>query len=440
MNKKESLDLAHWAIKIAQKSGADLASVNIGKSRNISVSYHDRKPENLNESTQNGLSLRVFANNRYSSHSTSNLKKEALEQFIGDAVALTRYLGEDKFRTLPDPKYYEGVKDVDLKINDADYDNITSQQRAELAEKLEDITLAKSDKIVSCSSEYGDTKSFSIKLNSNGFEGTHEETDYYCYVTTTFMDDNGGRPSDYDYTEVKYFKNLAPLEQLAKNTIERTQRKLGQTKLASGKYDMIVENRTATRLLGSLYSAMQGRALQQKSSFLLDKLGQKIASERLTFVDDPFIEGGMGSSLFDGEGMATRKRVMIDKGILKSYYIDTYYANKMGVEPTGGSRTNVVIEPGDKSLDDLIAQCRKGIFVTSFVGGNSNSTTGDFSTGIIGMYVENGKIIKPVNEMNITGNHNDIWNQLADVGNDMYTISSWRRPSLYFTDIEFSGL
>lgn len=440
MNKNESMELAHWVVKVAQKNGADQVAVNISNTRDISVSFHERKPETLTESTQNGLSLQVFAANRYSSHSTNNLKKDALEKFIAEAVSMTKYLGEDKFRTLPDPKYYQGMKEIDLQINDPDYDKVTSQQRVELAGKLEDITLSKSSEIVSCSTEYGDNRSFFVKLNSNGFEGFHEETNYYCYTSTTFIDEKGGRPSDYDYSQVKYFKDLAPLEQLAEIAIERTRRKLGQTKIASGKYDMIVENRTATRLLSALTGAMQGRALQQKNSFLLDKLGQKIASDKLTITDDPFVEKGMASGLFDGEGMAAKRRVMIEKGILKSYYIDTYYANKMGVDPTGGSSTNVIVEPGQKTLDELIAMCRKGILVTSFVGGNVNDTTGDFSTGIIGMYIENGKIVKPVNEMNITGNHTEIWNRLVELGNDVYTISSWRRPSLYLEGIDFSGL
>lgn len=440
MNKNESMELANWVVKVAQNNGADQVAVNISNTRDISVSFHERKPETLTESTQNGLSLQIFAANRYSSHGTNNLKKDALEKFISEAVSMTKYLGEDKFRTLPDPKYYQGMKEIDLQINDPGYDNVTSQQRVELAGKLEEITLSKSSEIVSCSTEYGDNRSFFVKLNSNGFEGSHEETNYYCYTSTTFIDEKGGRPSDYDYSQAKHFKDLAPLEQLAETAIERTRGKLGQTKIASGKYDMIVENRTATRLLSALAGAMQGRALQQKNSFLLDKLGQKIASDKLTITDDPFVEKGMASGLFDGEGMTTKRRVMIDKGVLKSYYIDTYYANKMGVEPTGGSSTNVIVEPGQKTLDELIAMCSKGILVTSFVGGNVNETTGDFSTGIIGMYIENGKIVKPVNEMNITGNHTEIWNRLVELGNDVYTISSWRRPSLYLEGIDFSGL
>jgi PmbA protein len=131
---------------------------------------------------------------------------------------------------------------------------------------------------------------------------------------------------------------------------------------------------------------------------------------------------------------------MIEKGILKSYYVDCYYGNKLGWEPTTGSISNMVFELGDKSLDELIAEMDRGILVTSFIGGNSNSTTGDFSYGIIGKYIENGKIVRPVNEMNISGNLTDLWNRLAAVGNDPYIYSSWRRPSMYFTDIHFSGI
>ena len=138
--------------------------------------------------------------------------------------------------------------------------------------------------------------------------------------------------------------------------------------------------------------------------------------------------------------MAAKKRVLIDKGVLKTFLIDNYYARKLGVEPTGGSTSNVVFDYGTRSLDEMVASMKKGILVTSFIGGNANSTTGDFSVGIVGIYVEDGKIVRPVNEMNIAGNQKDLWNQLVEVGNDPYIYSSTRRPSLYFKDIHFSGI
>jgi len=210
--------------------------------------------------------------------------------------------------------------------------------------------------------------------------------------------------------------------------------------MESGKYDMIVENRSVGRLFYNLYGPMRGSSLQQKSSFLEGELGNKIASEKFTLIDDPFVIGGLGSRLYDSEGMATRKRVKIEKGILKEYFIDTYYGNKLKMEPNSGSTANITLEYGTKSPDDLIKGMNRGILVTNFIGGNSNSTTGDFSTGIMGHYVENGKIVRPVNEMNISGNMNEFWNYLAEVGNDPYIYSSWRLPSLYFTDVQFSGI
>ncbi|MFH2049310.1 MAG: metallopeptidase TldD-related protein, partial [bacterium] len=167
---------------------------------------------------------------------------------------------------------------------------------------------------------------------------------------------------------------------------------------------------------------------------------EKIASDNFTLIDDPHIISGFGSRLYDGDGIATKRRPIIENGILKSYYVDWYYGRKLGWEPTTGGTTNLVFNYGDKSLEQLIAQMKKGIFITGFIGGNSNSTTGDFSVGIIGTYVEDGKKVKPVNEMNISGNLTDVLKQIVECGNDPWVYSSWRRPSMYFSNIQFSGV
>jgi PmbA protein len=148
----------------------------------------------------------------------------------------------------------------------------------------------------------------------------------------------------------------------------------------------------------------------------------------------------LGSRLFDGDGIAARKRVMIEKGVLKNYFIDNYYGKKLGWEPTTASPANIVLEYGNKSFDQLLKEISKGILVTGFIGGNSNSTTGDFSFGLIGMLVENGEIVKPINEMNISGNAREVWNQLVELGNDPYLYSSYRVPSMLFEGIQFSGI
>jgi PmbA protein len=160
----------------------------------------------------------------------------------------------------------------------------------------------------------------------------------------------------------------------------------------------------------------------------------------LTIIDDPFIKKGLGSRLFDGEGIAAKVMPVIEKGILKNYYIDTYYGRKLGMNPTTGSSSNIILELGTKSLDDMVKQVNRGILITSFLGRNSNSTTGDFSFGIQGFLIENGDIVKPVNEMNISGNLGEFWNMLVAVGNDPYPYSSMQTPSLMFEGIQFSGI
>jgi PmbA protein len=203
---------------------------------------------------------------------------------------------------------------------------------------------------------------------------------------------------------------------------------------------MIVENKQAGQSLGPLISALNGSSIQQRQSFLIDMIGEKIGSDLLTLTDDPFIVSGRGSRLFDGEGIATKKRSVFENGVLKTYFIDTYYGKKLGVEPNSGDTTNLVFKPGEKDLEALLADISRGILVTGFNGGNSNPVTGDFSYGIEGFLVEKGELVKPVAEMNITGNFKQLWKDLVAVGNDVDPSRSWILPSLMFDNVDFSGV
>jgi len=440
MKNKERLELAKWVIAKARSYGADDAAVNVSGSREVDVEFRDRKMDTLKESTSQSLSLSVYAKNRYSSHSTNDLRKSSLEPFIEEAVGMTKYLGEDPYRTLPDPKYYAGTQDVDLDVNDSSFGDIASEDRIRIAKEIEDAALSKSDEIISCTAGYSDGLHEFVKVHSNGFEGHKTSTSFSVGAEITVADGDKGRPEDWAYVSVLHRRDFPDFEKLGEEAVRRALAKVGQTKLESGNYDLVIENRAATRLLYPLYGAMRGRSIQQKRSFLEGKIGQKIASDKLTVIDNPLLKGGHGSRLFDSEGMAAKKRPIIDKGILKSYYIDYYYAQKLGIEPTTGSASNLIIEPGEKSLDQIIAGVKKGILITGFIGGNSNGATGDFSYGIVGQLIEDGRVVKPVNEMNLSGNLTEIWDKLVEMGNDPYPYSSWRRPSMYFRDVFLSGV
>jgi PmbA protein len=434
------MELARWAVEQARKAGATDASVDIGTWRSIEIDYRDGKLEKIQESTQSSLNLGVYVEHKYTNHSTNDVRKESLVPFIEEAVAMTKYLSEDEYRALPDPKYYEGRQDINLQQFDPSYESVSTDQRIQIARKIQEIASAQSDKIISCTASYGDTYYEAVKATSNGCEARRYGTQFSAGAAVTVRDGDKGRPEDWDWATVCRLEELPNAEKLGKTSAKRALSKIGQVKMTSGVYDMVVANRAGSRLIYAYYAPMQARAIQQKRSFLEGKLGKRVGSERFTLIDDPFVPGGLGSRTYDGEGLALKRRVMIDKGILKNYYVDTYYGKKLGWEPTTGSSTNVVMEYGDKSLDQLVAGMEKGILVNGFIGGNSNSTTGDYSYGIVGELIENGKSVQAVNEMNISGNMTELWMKLADVGNDPYIYSSWRRPSMYFKEVHFAGV
>ena len=437
---EEKRELAKWAVRQARKAGANDAAVDVGGSRDVEIIYRDGKLDKLTESTVNSLDLTLYVDQKYSSHSTNDLRQETLESFITEAVAMTKHLGQDPFRSLPDPKYYEGKKDIDLTLYDPAYESFTADQMVARAKEIEEIARGQSDLLISCTSSVSSSYSESAKVHSNGFEGTRAGSSFVAGAEATVRDGETGRPEDYDYAVTRFLKDLPAGEQIARNCVERALKKCGQSKIDSGVYEMVVENRAISNLLGAMLGApMSGSALQQKSSCYEGKLDQQIASEKLTLSDDPFIPSALGSRLYDGEGMAAKKRPIIEKGVLKTFFVDNYYARKLGVEPTMGGASNLVYELGDKSFDELVKSINKGIVVTQFIGGNSNSTTGDFSYGIMGQYVEDGKIIQPVNEMNISGNLLQFMMQIDQIGNDPYQFSSHLRPSMKFVEVQFSG-
>ncbi len=440
MKTKDRLDLAHWAAQTARVAGANNAAVNLGNSRSVEVEYRDGQLDNVKESTQNSLTVAIYADNKYSSHTTNDLRRESLARFIKEAVAMTKFLSADEFRKLPDPKYYEGKESKDLDLIDPGFDRVTADSRVKMAQELQELTAAGSDRLVSSSAGYNDRSNESIKVHTNGFEGISQTTSFTLGVEATVDDGKGGRPADWCYATARYLGDLPKPGMLADEAVSGALRKVGAEKVASGVYDMLITARAAGNPVYTLRGPLSGRSLQQKRSFLDGKLGEKIVSDKLTIIDEPFIPRGLGSRYYDGEGLTCRRRSIIEKGVLKEYLIDTYYARKLGVDPTGGSTSNIVFEYGDQSLDDMIKNVEKGILVTSFIGGNSNGTTGDFSWGLQGMLIENGKLVKPVAEMNISGNLLDLWSNLEAVGNDPYEYSSIRRPSLHFRNVNFSGI
>ncbi|MBK3518945.1 TldD/PmbA family protein [Carboxylicivirga marina] len=439
MNNKERQELAMWAVEFAKKKGASEVAASISNSRSVEIEVREQKIETIKESTSNGLNLNIYRDHKYSGHSTNNLNKKDLEKFISEAVEATKFLTADEFRELPDPSLYPTDLSKDLKLEDKSYANVTPEQRVNISKEIEQVARSKSDKIISATGGFSDDYSESVLVHSNGLVADLASTSFWAGGSVTIKDGDA-RPEGWHWGGDRYFTKMPSAQELGAKSAENALRKVGQTKIASGKYDMLIENRTSGRLLSLFFGAMRARSIQQKSSYLDGMIGEQIASPLLTIIDDPFIEGGFASRLYDGQGIAAHKRTMIEKGVLKEYYIDNYYGKKLGMKPNGGSNSNILFDYGSRDFDGIVKDVQNGIFVTSFNGGNSNSTTGDFSFGVSGFLVEGGKIVKAVNEMNISGNSKEFWKQLAEVGNDPYKYSSILSPTLLFEDIDFSGL
>lgn len=439
MNIKDKKNIVEWAVDYALKNGAQESAVSLYNYKGTDISVREQKIETIQESIESGLSIKLYVDNKYSTHSTNRLRKSDLESFIKEAVLATKYLGEDKYRSLPDEKLYFSNEDsIDLKLVDSNYNKIDPQEKIKLAKDVEAETEGYNKLINSVTGSYGDSYVHSLYHTSNGFNGERESTNFYISASASLKTENS-RPSDSESFSSKFYENIRS-ENIGKHAVDRALRKLNQEKIKTGKYNMLVENRVGSRLIGALLQAVDGYNLQQKRSFLEGKLNTKIGSSKLNLYSDPHIISGSGSRLFDSEGLKLSKLDIFKAGELKNYLINTYVGKKLDMKPTTGSTTNLILEAGTKNIDELTKSLHNGIYVIGFNGGNSNSLTGDFSYGVEGFLVKNGKIDRAISGMNISGNLLDIWERLVEVGNDPILYSSRRIPSYIIESVEFSGL
>ncbi len=437
----ELRDLSGKIVDLAKAKGADAAAASSYRSRQVEVEWRDGRIEKVTEATTRGASLDLYVDGRYSAVSTSDLRDDALVRFIADAIEMTRALEKDPFRSLPDPHLYEGRSTTDLMLRDPGHEKVTADVRRQEAQEIEAMarTVPGASAIVSVSSWVSDSLTSSARVTSNGFQGEMERGSFSKGLSVTCKDGDGRRPEDWVGVGARFRDDLPKNAGIASEASDRALRRLGAHKIGSSKLTLIVEPRAAGRLVRALVSPLSGYAIQQKQSFLDGKLGKRVASSHLTLVDDPLLPKGLGSRPYDGDGFASKRRPIVEAGVLRAFLVDDYYGKKMKVAPTTGGLSNAVFAPGKKGLEALADDAHEAIVVTSFLGGNTNSTTGDYSLGVSGYRVRAGKRAEPITEMNIAGNQRDLWTQLVAVGNDPYAYSSYQTPTLVFERVTFAG-
>lgn len=437
------LEQAKAVVRQAQQLGAQGVRASLGRSRDSRVEWRDGELDRLRESTRMSLGVTLFVDGRYSSNSTSDLRPAAVERFLQKTVAMTRVLAEDPHRQLPDPARTQQDFSGELGLYDEQgAGSVSAPERRRLAAALEQAARSgpETDSIISVTASCSDSVSDSVLVTSNGMHNSRRSSTFALFAETSVADAGDRKPEGWDYAVVRRREALPAIESIGAEATRRARMGLGAEPAASGRYRCVIENRVVGRLLAWLLAPLSGRAIQQQASFLADKKGQPILTEGLSITDDPFVVGGLGSRLYDGEGMARKKMPVFERGVLRNFYLDTYYASKLDMEPTSGSQSNLVFNGGERDLAGLLQQMGTGILITGFSGGNSNAATGDFSIGVRGQWVENGKIARPLAEMNLAGNHLSFWQQLAETGNDPHIYSSWRTPSMRFDQVQFSGV
>ncbi len=363
---KDLLDLTRTAASLALAKGASEAAAGGWQARHVEVAWRDGRIEKISEATTRGLGLDLYVAGRYASVSTSDLRPEALERFVEDSVALARKLAPDPHRRLPDPALYRGQAEVDLELEDPSHAALDSATRRRLAEELEAAarSVPGAERILSVTTGASDTRAESALVHTNGFEGTKRGTDFWISAEVSVKDADGRRPEESAASGGRYRAEVESAGVVGRRAAERALSRLGTTKGGSAVLTMAVDARSAGRIVGALLGPLAASSLQQKRSFLEGKVGATIGSPLLDLQDDPLVVRGLGSRLYDGEGMAARPFAVFEAGVLRSYYVDSYYGRKLGMAPTTARPSNLAWRLGTRPQGELLRDLGEGILVT----------------------------------------------------------------------------
>ena len=446
MIENHELELARLTMELAAQEGALKSRVCLSKSVSDIIGTLNGEIDKVSHCLDRGLSLTLFVDGRFGTFSTNQLDETSLRDFVHKAVAMTRILAEDPLRDLPDPARCcktAGSGD-ELGLYDPAYAGVTADERRDLA--LQAAVTGRVEptseyKLISEEGEYSDSEFDAVTLDSNGLFCRHKETSFEYGVEVTVESANGGKYSGF-WWESSPSKSGLRLESVGTTAISRAAAQIGAQPFESGRYTMVVDTNVASKLVSPVLSALGGYSLQQGNSFMVDTLGQKVFGEGVTLIDDCHIKGQSGSRLFDSEGVATVPGPVIENGVVKEYFINTYISKKMSMEPTVEDCSRAHLMPWPKpglKQDDILNMCGEGILVTGFNGGNCNSATGDFSYGVEGFRFEGGKIVSPVSGMLITGNFRELWKNLIAAGDDARICSAKLIPTIAFNNVDFNG-
>ena len=433
----------------AKRGGATEADIIVADGETFSVQVRLGAVDRLTKAREKHLGLRVFVGKRSASTSTSNFSADSLDQLVAETCTLAKAVVEDQVSGLPAADQMAGEKpDLDL----YDPTRLNTEQQIELAKRVEAAAMSTDERVTN--SEGGDFDSSSGRVvlgNSHGFLGEYQSSSFSMSVSPVATDpETGAMQRDSWYDVQRKFVKLDSPEAVGLEAARRTIRKLGAKKVATQRVPVIFDAEAAGSLMGNLCSAVSGYSLYKGASFLAGQLDKPLAPEYVTVYDDGRVVGGLGSRPFDGEGLPTRRTTVVERGVLKSYLLDTYSGRKLGLASTGNASrsvgenpsvgpTNFYLVPGTKTAQDIIKTVKQGLYVTDLIGFGINMVTGDYSRGAAGFWIEGGELTYPVEEITIAGNLKDMFAGIEMIGSELVFRGRIASPVVKIAEMMVAG-
>ena len=448
--KTDLKEIAADVVQRAMANGATAAEAVVREGDEFSTVVRLGEVETLKESGSRAIGVRVFFGKRAASTYSSDFSRESIDQMLKSALALARITSEDPFAGIPEASQLGSIPgDLDLYYEDVH--SLPNQERIAYARRCEKAALDADPRIRNSEGGSFDAATgHKVLANSHGFVGEYRRS--YCSVAAVpiAQSEDGNMQRDYWFSVARNLGRLESPEQVGRIAAERTLRRLGARKVKTAKVPIILDPMISRSLLDHIFEGVNGDSVYRGASFLAGKLGQKVAGENVTIIDDGAMTGGFGTCPFDAEGVPTRRTTVIDRGVLNSYLLNTYTAKKLGLATTGNAARglagnpgigtgNYFLQPGTKSPQQIISETREGLYVTEFLGFGVNLVTGDYSRGASGLWISGGEFVFPVEEITVAGNLKEMLFNISEIGNDLEFRGSTAAPTIRLDGLTVAG-
>jgi PmbA protein len=434
----------------ARQRGADVAEASASSGWELTAKVRLGEPELVQEAGHRSVALRVMKDRRVAVTSSSDWTEAGLERCVADALSLVELSERDEFAGPADPALLSKGPYPDLDLYDESLETLGAESALEFAERAESIALACDPRLtLSEGATWSRVTGWSALVLSSGFSAARRGSFASLSVVPVVEDEGGKKRRGHYWTGSRHLSGLESLQRVGEQAAERTLRQLGSRKVRSCQVPVVFDTDAARSLVSSFIGCTLGSSIWRRSSYLAEREATVVASPLVNIVDDPLIPRGPGSRVFDGEGLASRRNVIVENGVLQTFLLDSYCGRKLDKPSTasagrsgggvGPGTSNLILQPGQQTPAELIASTGRGLFVTEMMGFGFNAVTGDFSRGAAGFWIEDGKLAFPVSEITISSNLDQMLQNIDAIANDLVLKTSTACPTLRVSQMTIAG-